>query len=59
VIEFIHQNPEVPVAALWIFGALVSTMPPPPANCSIFYQWMYGFFNAIAANLDKVGKKSA
>lgn len=58
LIQFLHQHPEVPVVALWMFSALVTTMPQPTVT-ERWYGWVYNFFQSIAANLDRVGKKSA
>jgi len=39
---------------MWIFAALVSTMPPLDPNAGYGLRWAYGFLHTLAANLDKL-----
>lgn len=41
-------------AILWIFSAIVSSMPPLPKTAGYAMQWLYNALHAIAANLDKL-----
>ena len=39
---------------MWLFGALISTMPALPPNAGYGLRWLYGFLQALAANIDKL-----
>lgn len=39
---------------MWLFAALVSTMPQLPPNAGYWARWGYGFVQALAANIDKL-----
>lgn len=55
--QLISQHPFVCEAiGLWLLSAIVSTMPPPVANSSTAYLWLYNALHAIAANLDKLAQ---
>ena len=59
LILLIQQHPtSLTLASLWIYSALVTTMPQPLPN-ERWYGWIFNFLQAIAANLDKIGKNYA
>lgn len=39
---------------LWIFTALVNTMPPLPTNAGYFQRWAYAALHLIAANIQEM-----
>lgn len=58
LIQLFSQYPWLSAACLWVFAALVHTMPAPPSNAGVGYTWLYNFFQTIGANLSKIGEKA-
>lgn len=56
--NYIHAHPLALASVMWMFFALVSTLPK-PLSTERWYQWIYNFLNAVAANLDKTGERYA
>jgi len=44
-------------ASLWLYSALVVTMPEPTAQSSVAYLWLFRLLHLIASNLDKTVRK--
>jgi len=44
-----------PALGLWVFSALVQTMPP-PLPMERWYSWLYNFAQILGANIKNVGK---
>lgn len=57
IYSFLQMHPLLIITCGWIFAAIVTTMPP-PLPTERWYGWLYNAFQAIAANLDKVGNKT-
>ena len=52
------NHPEIYVAGFWILSAAASTMPPVTENAPYGVRWAHDFFQALAANLNKVGQRN-
>jgi hypothetical protein len=39
---------------MWLLSAAVSTMPPLTPSAGYGLRWLYGFLQALAANIDKL-----
>ena len=50
---------ELSVASLWLFSALLSTMPPLPEKAGFMLTWAHGFLQAIAGNINKIHPQGA
>ena len=46
-----HETFIAGLAALWIFSAAVSSLPPPTGASGVFYTWAYKFLKIIAGDL--------
>jgi hypothetical protein len=51
---YLHQHPYDSVIALWVITNMVLYMPPPQAQSSGFYKWVFGVLHAIVGALPRV-----
>jgi hypothetical protein len=57
IIQLVMQHQVVAGATgLWVFSALVGTMPDPTVTSGTAYIWLYRFLHTLSANLDKAAK---
>jgi len=50
------QYPWLSAACLWVFAALIHTMPA-PAPSERWYGWIFNFLHLVGANLSMMGLK--
>jgi hypothetical protein len=51
-----HRTP-IALAALWLFSATCSSMPPLSKDAGYYTTWAHDLMQAIAANLNKIQTK--
>lgn len=49
-----HHQAVLGAAGVWIFSALVSSMPPPSAHSSTAYLWAYKFLQTLGGSMKQV-----
>lgn len=49
-----HHQAVLGAAGVWIFSALVSSMPSPSVKSSTGYQWMYKFLQTLGGSMKQV-----
>ena len=49
-----HHQVLYTVAGYYVFSAAVGAMPTPATNGNMFYRWLFGFLQAVGANLTRV-----
>jgi hypothetical protein len=58
LLHYFTAYPWLSAACLWIFAALIHTMPTPHPE-ERWYGWAFNFLHLLGANLGKIGEKNA